>query len=366
MSDAVLEAERPAAAKTGVVDCDIHPAYSSPAEMVSFLPQRWKDHVKEFGIANPGLYVGALSYPRMASGGMRRDATPPNGGPAASDLAFLQQQLLDDYNIEYGILQPLSAGHGANNLELGVALCHATNDWQVEKWLSKEPRLRGSISVQQDDAEAAVREIEERAPDRRFVQVAITPRTMEPLGRKRYWPIFEAAEHYGLPIGIHSAAFGWHSNTPSGWSSFYIEEHFAFSNAAQTSLTSMIFEGVFDAFPKLNLVLVEGGFAWLPPLMWRMEREWDRMRNEVPHLKLAPWDYARRNVYLTTQPVEEPTVNKHLFDVLRWVGSDRLLFSTDYPHWDFDDPARAFKVPLAPSDRQAIMRENAMALYRLG
>jgi len=364
MSDALLEKDRPAVAGTGIVDCDIHPAFSNPAELAAFLPERWKDHVRNFGMPTPNVYIGGHAYPRMGHG-MRRDSYPPAGGPPASDLAFMQEQLLDPLNIEFGILQPMSTGHATPNMALGAALCAGNNDWQIEKWLSKDKRLRGSISVPQEDADASVREIEMRANDKRFAQIAVSPRTEEPGGRKRYWPIYEAAEHYGIPVAMHSAAYGWHPNTPAGWSSFYLEEHFAFSNAHQTALTSMIFEGVFDAFPKLKLVLVEGGFSWYAPLLWRMEREWERMYKEVPHLKKRPWEYARENVYLTTQPIEEPTVTRHLNDVLRWIGTDRLLFSTDYPHWDFDDPNRAFKVPLAPDVKQAIMRDNAVAVYGL-
>lgn len=364
MTQAVLEKERPAEAGIGVVDCDIHPALTSPAELAAYMPARWQEHVRNFGMPNPGVFVGALAYPRLAHG-MRQDSWPPNGGPPASDVAFLQEQLLDGYNIEYGILQPLSPGHGALNPGLAAALCAATNDWQIDKWMNADKRLRGSIAVPQEDAADSVREIEARAKDKRFSQISITPRTMEPAGRKRYWPIFEAAEHYGIPIGMHSAAYGARSNTAAGWTSFYIEEHFAFSNAAQTSLISMIFEGVFDAFPKLKLVLVEGGFAWYPALMWRMEREWDRMRKEVPHLKRSPMEYCRDNVYLTTQPIEEPFVTRHMNDILRWIGVDKLLFSTDYPHWDFDDPQRAFKVPLDPADKRAILRDNAVRLFGL-
>lgn len=365
----VLDAPRPRADRAEknrqrVVDCDIHPAYASPEEMLSYLPLRWRQHVRDYGLYSASPLMGALPYPRM-NHGMRRDSYPPTGGPPASDLAFLQEQLLDAHDIEFGVLQPLSSGHLMANTALGVALCAGTNDWQLDKWMGPEPRLVGSLSVMQEDAAAAVAEIEARASDRRFVQVAISPRTLEPAGRRRYWPIYEAAAHHGLPIAMHSAAYGSRANTGSGWTSFYIEEHFAFSHAAQAALVSMIFEGVFDAFPKLKVVLVEGGFAWMPALAWRLDREFERHRGEVPHLARKPSEYIRDHVWLTTQPVEEPPLSAQLDDILRWVGIDRLLFSTDYPHWDFDHPDYAFRLPLAPAERAAILRDNAVALFRL-
>ena len=51
--------------------------------------------------------------------------------------------------------------------------------------------------------------------------------------------------------------------------------------------------------------------------------------------------------------------------MIEWVGADRLLFSSDYPHWDFDDPRFAFKTPLSETERRKIFSGNARALYRL-
>jgi predicted TIM-barrel fold metal-dependent hydrolase len=99
--------------------------------------------------------------------------------------------------------------------------------------------------------------------------------------------------------------------------------------------------------------------------MWRLDKQWERMRSEVPHVKRPPSEYISENVWFTTQPIEEPENNRHLLDTLRWVGTDRLMFSTDYPHWDFDDPRYAFKVPLSPTERAQIFRDNAKRVYRL-
>ncbi|WP_180899994.1 amidohydrolase family protein [Martelella soudanensis] len=364
----VAELERPETARTklGIVDCDIHPAMTDRSELARFLPLRWREHVRDWGMRSGGPFMGMLQYPRLNHGGMRQDAYPPEGGPPASSLLFLQEQLLDELNIEFGLLQALNPGPSLQNLELSAAVCSAVNDWQVDKWLADEPRLKGGISIAQEDGDAAIREIEARVGDKRFAQLQFVPRSLEPAGRKRYWPIYEIAEAHDLPIAVHPAATGWHANTGAGWSSFYVEEHYAFSHSVQTVLISMIFEGVFERFPKLKLVLVEGGFAWLPSLMWRMDREWARMRGEVPHVKLRPSDYIRRNVWVTTQPIEEPPNVRHMNHLLDWIGPDRLMFSTDYPHWDFDHPDRAFRVGMSDEAKRGILRDNAVSVYNLG
>jgi len=364
--ETVLERSEKTEQKFGVVDCDVHPGFSSPTEILNYLPEQWKAHVRDYAMRTPNPFLGAMIYPRMTPGnGMRRDSWPPNGGPPASDLDFLRKQLLEECGIDYGILQPLAAGSTALNQNLGAAMCAAINDWQIDKFAGPEPRLKASICIPQDDPKEAVAEIDRRVTDRRFVQIAMPPRMMEPAGRKRYWPIYEAAEHYGLPIGLHTGAFGYRPNTSSGWTSFYLEEHFAASNSLQTVMSSLILEGVFEQFPKLKIVLVEGGFSWLPSLVWRMDREWKRMRSEVPQCKRLPSEYVKESFWYTTQPIEEPENNRHLLDILRWIGTDKLMFSTDYPHWDFDDPRYAFKVPLTPAERQAIFRDNAVELFGL-
>ena len=193
-------------------------------------------------------------------------------------------------------------------------------------------------------------------------------RTDEPLGRRRYRPIFEAAVRNGLPVGIH---FGGGSArnplTASGWPSFYIEDHAAMALAFQSQVVSLVVEGVFERFPTLRVVLIEGGFAWLPSLMWRLDKHWARLADEVPHLTRPPSEYVREHLWVTTQPIEEPPDPRHLLAVFDGMGgTDRIMFSTDYPHWDFDDPDRAIRVKLPPAMRARILGGNALSLYGLG
>ena len=121
----------------------------------------------------------------------------------------------------------------------------------------------------------------------------------------------------------------------------------------------------FERLPGLKVVMVEGGFAWAPPLAWRLDKNWHRMRREVPEVRRPPSEYMREHVWYTTQPIEEPETPRDLLDVIRWIGADRLLFSSDYPHWDFDDPRYAFKAKPSPEDVAAIFSGNARRLYGL-
>jgi predicted TIM-barrel fold metal-dependent hydrolase len=366
MSATELDRPREQQGQLGIVDCDIHPAMRSLSELHPYLSERWRDHLASFGGRAAQPLQGVIPYPRMTAGnGSRVDAFPPGGGPPASDLGFMQQQHLDALGIEYGILQPLSAGAHQLNLDLGAALCSAVNDWQLDNWVGRDKRLKASLCVQQEDAVAAVAEIERRAGDPAFVQVEIKPRTIEPIGRRRYWPILEAAVAHDLPIGLHSAAYGPHANSGTGWLSYYIAEHYAFAHSLQTVVMSLVMEGVFERYPGLKVVCIEGGFAWIPSLAWRMDKHWVRMRAEVPQVKRPPSEYIREHFWFTTQPMEEPEEPGHLREIIEWIGWDRLMFSTDYPHWDFDDPRTAIKISLSPEEHRMIMHDNAKALYNL-
>jgi predicted TIM-barrel fold metal-dependent hydrolase len=179
--------------------------------------------------------------------------------------------------------------------------------------------------------------------------------------------MYEAAVRHGLPIGIHFGGTGGGPLTGAGWPSHYIEDHGGMPQAFQAQIISLVYEGVFSAFPDLKIVLIEGGFAWLPPLLWRMDRLWQRMGEEIPAVQELPSTIVRRHFWLTTQPMEEPPQRRYFRQLLDQLAmDDRLMFATDYPHWDFDAPDRAIPVELDPARKHKIMLENARLLYGLG
>jgi len=344
-----------------LVDCDIHNELA-PGALHPYLPRRWREYDEAYGHRGDG----GASYPKGAPRAARTDAWPPSGLPAGGDLDFMREQLLDAYDVRYGILNCLSTANRQRNPEYAAALCRALNEWQVEQWLEKEPRLRAGIVVPYEEPELAVAEIDRAAAHPGFVQVLLLVRTDEPLGKRKYWPIYEAAVRNGLPVGVHFGGGRAHPITGTGWPSFYIEDHTAMAQAFQAQLVSLVVEGVFERLPELKVVLIEGGFGWVPSLMWRLDKHWARLRGEVPHLSRRPSEYVREHIWFTTQPIEEPPEPRHLLTVFdNMGGTDKILFSTDYPHWDFDDPDRAIKAKLDPETRARIFGGNAMALYGL-
>ncbi len=115
---------------------------------------------------------------------------------------------------------------------------------------------------------------------------------------------------------------------------------------------------MFERYPELKIVLIEAGFGWMPSLGWRLDKNWKRMKDEVPHLRKAPSEYLREHFWVSTQPMEEAEEPEHLIDVMDWVGWDKILFASDYPHWDFDDPFLALPPSLSEERRNKIYSEQ--------
>ena len=358
----ILAEEEAAKSRLRIIDCDVHPSIHAHADIEQFMPKRWQEHLRTYGSHLRTPYIGTTPYPRSSPLIARRDAWPPTGGPPGSDLDFMRKQHLDPLDVEYGILQVLDLFiFSQQNLEFGAAIQRAINDWQLAFWSDRDPRLKASILAGQDDTQFAIAEIERCAKIGRYVQINVCPRANEPLGRRRYWPIYARAQELGLPLGIHVGGYGGHAPTGGGWPSYYVEEHQSNAHTMAAQLTSLVLEGVPERFPKLKIVFIEGGFGWIPSATWRMDRHFEAFRSEVPHLKRKPSEYVKEHFWFTTQPIDEPDEAKHLRSLIEWVGVDRLLFSSDYPHWDFDDPRYAFKTPLTETERRKIFNTNARA-----
>jgi len=216
----ILAEEEAAKSRLRIIDCDVHPSIHAHSDLDQFLPKRWQEHLRSYGSHLRTPYIGTTPYPRSSPLIARRDAWPPTGGPPGSDLDFMRKQHLDPLDVEYGILQVLDLFiFSQQNLEFGAAIQRAINDWQLAFWSDRDPRLKASILAGQDDTEFAIAEIERCAKIGRYVQINVCPRANEPLGRRRYWPIYARAQELGLPLGIHVGGYGGHAPTGGGWPS---------------------------------------------------------------------------------------------------------------------------------------------------
>src|SRR5207237_224186 len=118
--------------------------------------------------------------------------------------------------------------------------------------------------------------------------------------------------------------------------------------------------------PALRVPLSEGGLAWLPGILWRLDTNWRGLRSEVPWVERKPSEVVREHVRFSTQPLEHTDGRDALlFEMLESVGAPEILcFASDYPHWDFDDPAFMLR-RLPEAWRERVLHANAATLYGL-
>ena len=279
---------------------------------------------------------------------------------------MLREQTLDFWEADYGILNCAYWVQTVHNEYLAAALATATNNWQVEHWLDPEPRLRASLVVSSQNPLTAAQEIERMGDHPGFVQVLLPVRSLMPYGKRHYDPIFEAAVRHNLVVGIHYGGAAGIPPSPSGWFSTYLEEYAGAGQIFQAQVISLVTEGTFDRFPDLRVALIEGGFTWLPSVMWRIDKEWRGLRHITPWIRRLPSDYMREHLRFTLQPMDAPPDPTQFLRMIGQLDSDdMLMFSTDYPHWQFDSPEEALPIGLPESLMKKILAENAREFYQL-
>jgi predicted TIM-barrel fold metal-dependent hydrolase len=342
--------------REALIDADVH-LRQGPTK---YLPERFRNYKWA------SRQRSVVDLPRARAFACRSDSWPPSGGIPGSDLAFAADQTLNEYGASYGIQNTLGGASPAMPRDYAIASVRATNQWAAEELFEADPRWRASLMVTTELDDAAVAEIEHWADEKRFVQVLLAGSgiTEKPLGDSKYWAIYEACEALGLPVAVHNANGS--NDGGSGWASYYFEDHTGFIFSNTVHVASLVFEGVFERFPKLQFVTVEGGWSWAIALGWRLDSTYRVMREEVPALQRKPSEYTHEHVWHTTQPMEEPEHLGWLPEALERSGvADRLMFSTDYPHWDFDSPDVVIPDTVPEETRQKIYYRNASRLYGL-
>src|SRR5207302_2045380 len=129
-------------------------------------------------------------------------------------------------------------------------------------------------------------------------------------------------------------------------------------------LVSLVCHGTFERVPGLRVLLLEGGLAWLPGILWRLDTNWRGLKAEAPWLERRPSEVIREHIAFTTQPLEHTDGHDDLlFEMLAAAGAPEILcFASDYPHWDFDDPARMLQ-RLPEHWRETVMTTTAERLF---
>lgn len=357
------------------IDCDVHPSFRRGlSDLMPYLSSGWR---KRVGVGHESDWAHEVAASHFSvptnvmfinpAGAMRRD-TANDGSTPAANPELVAEQLLNQHSIDRAVLLNgnLLGIAGLPDPDLAAALATAHNRWLSETWLAADERYRGVVLVAPQDPQLAVAEIKQTANAAGFVQIHV-PMGDRLLGERHFYPIYEAANDLDMPISVHPNAIDGSFRTgaayPGGTPTYYVEWHAGITSIFAANLISMVCHGVFERFPNLRMVIMEGGFAWLPDVLWRLDKNWRGLRDELPWLTKAPSEYIFERVRFTTQPFIEPDNRAHVGALCEMIRADKvLMFSTDYPHWDFDNPDRALS--LLPEDlKRRVLVETALEFY---
>jgi predicted TIM-barrel fold metal-dependent hydrolase len=355
-----------------LIDTDVHHILGSFTELLPYLDD-WILRRIEPAMGAKAEARNNFQMPRRAYfhpfSTARLDTMDGDGTNHASIPERVKTDLLDRYQIDFAILMGnnLTTLSGMPDPDLAAGFARAYNDWTNEVWIKSDPRFKHSIWVAPQDPVQAADEIRRWAGDPNVVQVAISQ--MDILaGKRHYWPIYEAAAEQGLPVAFHVGAESAGINGAQiavGAPTYYMELQTGVISIGINNVISLVCEGIFERFPSLKVVFQEYGFTWVPGLMWRLDREWTSLRAEVPWLQEPPSQTIIDHIRLGCQPLEVPPKIEHLHSTLEAMSAGKtLIFATDYPHWDFDDPDYVLR-KLPKGMRKGIMVDNARQLYGL-
>jgi predicted TIM-barrel fold metal-dependent hydrolase len=280
------------------------------------------------------------------------------------DLGADRIAKMDEAGIDVQVVSLTAPGVEQSEAGEAIALARDANDYVTEAVRRHAARFAGFATIPTPDPSAAVRELE------RCIGVGFKGAMVNGHAGGRhlddhfFWPIFECAEALGVPLYLHPTQPP-QAVIDASYSGFSMDVTFMFANAGfgwhiETAIHALriILGGVFDRFPRLQLILGHLGET-LPFMIQRV----DNMQPAMTGLKKPISAYLRENFHYTFSGFNFTPV---FLTLLLEMGVDRIMFSADHPYASMSG-ARSFldRLPVSPADREKIAHGNAESLLRI-
>ncbi|HEV8341257.1 MAG TPA: amidohydrolase family protein [Candidatus Binatia bacterium] len=301
--------------------------------------------------------------PLIPSDGLDTSMGGRLGGLEDNDLPTRLRDM-DQEGIDVSVLFPTSSFSLISFVESNYAIAYARayNNF-ISDICRQSPRLKGIALVPFQDVRAAVDEVDRAITKLGLAAVAVASQGMkEHLGSEKFWPIYDEIQRLNVPFCVHNRRQG-----PAGEQRFdsFLYMH-TIGRPVETFIqfAGLIYGGVAERFAKLRIGFLECGVGWVPYWMERMDEEWEkRGKLEAPLCKRKPSEYViHGNWFFAAEPEEGM-----LPYVIERIGEDKILFASDYPHWDGIFPHVVSTIrgrkDISESAKEKLLGRNAERFY---
>jgi uncharacterized protein len=279
----------------------------------------------------------------------------------------LTRRAMDSLGIDYMVVFPtpmLFLGlHPQPEME--VWLSRAYIRWTIDKLLTADDRIKTLIYLPFNTPAECARTIEDFGDAPGVIGFCVPSVRHKAVHHNDYMRIYAMLEERGKPIAFH-AGYHWQDQSLAQVNRFLGMHALGFVWCNMIHMTNWIINGIPERFPKLKSLWIESGLAWVPFLMQRLDDQYLMRPSEAPQLKRLPSEYMRETCYYTTQPMEQ-TNKKALQLTLEMINAEtQLMFSSDWPHFDFDLPSEIIDLPfLSEQAKRNILGLNAARVFNL-
>ena len=285
--------------------------------------------------------------------------------------ADVQLEAMDIEGIDVAVLYPTRGLQVLSepNMEpkFAAALARAYNNWLYDFCEKNPTRLLGAGMISPFDIDTAMTEVERCVKELGFR--AMFMRSIVLNGQNwfddYYEPLWNILGELETPLGFHESSSSAGRQTGDMFEpNFMLRRVVAQPMEQMLGLVSICSGGVLARHPKLRVAFLEANCTWLPWLLWRLDEGWEREGDVwAKDLSMAPSEYFKRQCFVSVEPDEAGV--KYVID---YIGTDRLVFSTDYPHGDskFPKAVESFlQLKITDEDKRKILWDNCAEFYRV-
>lgn len=356
-----------------IVDCDAH--HYENEHFSEILPFMENEVFKQLAMAagakgsRGSVAPGTFGYQDMGGRVTRYPLRSSEKTPGAPHRDVqIGNRWMDAMGVDYSCLFPtgmLNIGMHPQK-EMEFELCWAYARWVTEKVLPEsDGRMYTMLCLPFSDPEGCMRMVETFG-DRKGVGgfMITTVRERMAVYDNAYMKLYAALQERGLALAFHSGP-NWGSQTFQSCNRFISAHALGFSWFNILHCTNWVVNGMGERFPKLPVIWIEAGLAWIPFLMQKLDHEYLLRPSECPILKKKPSDYMR-DMFYSTQPMEVQDMDA-LETTFRMINAEtQLLYASDYPHWDFDLPSTIWDLPfLSEKAKHNILGGTSARLFKL-